>query len=107
MQVTFTKEAIEKLTPKLEANKNRVLKLKYDTEGCGCVMSGVTVLWLIEEPEADDIKLETNAAPLFVEKTKMVFLEEQLTISYNQTANCFMLKSPSQILNPRMSLLVK
>jgi uncharacterized protein YqkB len=107
MQVTFTKEAIEQITPKLEANKNRVLKLKYDTEGCGCVMSGVTVLWLVKEPEEDDVKLETNAVPLFVEKTKMVFLEEQLTISFNQSANCFMLKSPSQILNPRMSLLVK
>ncbi|QGQ47116.1 iron-sulfur cluster biosynthesis family protein [Metabacillus sediminilitoris] len=107
MQVTFTKEAIEQITPKLEANKNRVLKLKYDTEGCGCVMSGVTVLWLVKEPEEDDVKLETNAVPLFVEKTKMVFLEEQITISFNQSANCFMLKSPSQILNPRMSLLVK
>jgi uncharacterized protein YqkB len=107
MQVTFTKEAIEQITPKLEANKNRVLKLKYDTEGCGCVMSGVTVLWLVTEPEEDDVKLETNAVPLFVEKTKMVFLEEQITISFNQSANCFMLKSPSQILNPRMSLLVK
>jgi uncharacterized protein YqkB len=109
MQVTFTKEAIEQLTPKLEVNKNRALKLKYDTEGCGCVMSGVTVLWLVEveELEEDDIKIETNAAPLFVEKTKMVFLDEQLTISFNQSANCFMLKSPSHILNPRMSLLVK
>jgi uncharacterized protein YqkB len=107
MQVTFTKEAIEQITPKLVANKNRVLKLKYDTEGCGCVMSGVTVLWLVKESEEDDVKLETNAVPLFVEKTKMVFLEEQLTISFNQSANCFMLKSPSQILNPRMSLLVK
>lgn len=107
MQVTFTKEAIEQLTPKLEANKNRVLKLKYDTEGCGCVMSGVTVLWLVEELEEDDIKIETNAVPMFVEKTKMVFLDEQLTITFNQSANCFMLKSPSHILNPRMSLLVK
>jgi uncharacterized protein YqkB len=107
MQVTFTKEAIEQLTPKLEVNKNKALKLKYDTEGCGCVMSGVTVLWLVEELEEDDIKIETNAAPLFVEKTKMVFLDEQLTISFNQSANCFMLKSPSHILNPRMSLLVK
>lgn len=107
MQLTFTKEAIEQLTPKLQENKNRVLKLKYDTEGCGCVMSGVTALWLVKEQDADDVKLETNEVPLFVEKTKMVFLDEKLTISFNKTANCYMLKSPSQILNPRMSLLVK
>ncbi|MGM0874089.1 MAG: iron-sulfur cluster biosynthesis family protein [Bacillota bacterium] len=107
MQLTFTKEAIEQLAPMLEKNKNRVLKLKYDTEGCGCVMSGVTALWLVEEQDVDDVKLETNDVPLYVEKTKMVFLDEQLTISFNKTANCYMLKSPSQILNPRMSLLVK
>lgn len=107
MQLTFTKEAIEQLAPKLEENKNRVLKLKYDTEGCGCVMSGVTALWLVGEQDADDVKLETNDVPLYVEKTKMVFLDDQLTISFNKTANCYMLKSPSQILNPRMSLLVK
>jgi uncharacterized protein YqkB len=107
MQVTFTKEAIEQLAPKLEENNNRKLKLKYDTDGCGCVMSGVTALWLVDEQDKDDVELETNDVPLLVEKTKMVFLDDQLTISFNQTANCFMLKSPSQILNPRMSLLVK
>jgi uncharacterized protein YqkB len=107
MQVMFTKEAIEQIAPKLEENNNRILKLKYDTDGCGCVMSGVTALWLVDEQDKDDVELETNDVPLFVEKTKMVFLDDQLTISFNQTANCFMLKSPSQILNPRMSLLVK
>lgn len=107
MQVTFTKEAIEQLTPKLNENSERLLKLKYDTEGCGCVMSGVTALWLVEELDQGDIKLNTNHVPLLVEKTKMVFLDEELTISYNETAKSFMLKSPSQILNPRMSLLVK
>ncbi|MCM3652209.1 iron-sulfur cluster biosynthesis family protein [Metabacillus litoralis] len=107
MQLTFTEEAIEQLAPKMEENKNKILKLKYDTEGCGCVMSGVTALWLVEEQDKNDVKLETNAVPILVEKTKMVFLDEQLTITYNQTANCFMLKSPSQILNPRMNLLVK
>lgn len=107
MQVTFTKEAIEQLTPKLENNKKRFLKLKYDTEGCGCVMSGVTALWLVDEQDQDDVSIDTNHVPLLVEKTKMVFLDEQLTISYNETAKSFMLKSPSQILNPRMSLIVK
>jgi len=107
MEVTFTKEAIEQLTPKLNENNERLLKLKYDTDGCGCVMSGVTALWLVEEQDQGDIRIETNHVPLLVEKTKMVFLDEQLTISYNETAKSFMLKSPSQILNPRMSLLLK
>ncbi|PMC39782.1 heme biosynthesis protein HemY [Bacillus sp. UMB0899] len=107
MQVTFSKEAIEQLTPKLNDNKDRQLKLKYDTDGCGCVMSGVTALWLVEQEDQGDVKLDTNLVPLLVEKTKMVFLDEQLTITYNEAAKSFMLKSPSQILNPRMSILLK
>ncbi|WP_226666975.1 iron-sulfur cluster biosynthesis family protein [Metabacillus litoralis] len=107
MEITMTKEAIEQLAPIIEGNKARHMKMKYDTEGCGCVMSGVTALWLVNEVEEDDVKIETNYIPLFVEKTKMVFLDEVLTISYNKTANSYMLKSPSQILNPRMNLLVK
>ena len=70
-------------------------------------MSGVTAMWLVEKEDHGDVKLDTNLVPLLVEKNKMVFLDEQLTVSYNETANSFMLKSPSQILNPRMSLLVK
>lgn len=107
MKITMTKEAIDHLTPVIEKNEGRYLKMKYDTEGCGCVMSGVTALWLVEKLDDDDVKIETNYVPLIVEKTKMVFLDEELTVSYNKTANCYMLKSPSQILNPRMSLLVK
>ncbi|MGM7721292.1 iron-sulfur cluster biosynthesis family protein [uncultured Metabacillus sp.] len=107
MKLTFTKEALEQLSPKLKENKDKVLKVKYDTEGCGCVMSGVTSLWLVDELDDDDVELATNDVPLYVEKTKMVFLDEELTITFNKTANCYMLKSPSQILNPRMSLLVK
>ncbi len=107
MHIQFTTEAIGKLQEKLKENQSRYVKLKYDTDGCGCVMSGVTALWLVEEVESDDVKVETNDIPLYVERTKMVFLDEELTISFNASANCYMLKSPSQILNPRMSLLVK
>jgi len=107
MQVTFTDEAIQQLEPKLAENNERFLKIKYDTEGCGCVMSGVTALWLVEEQDQDDVNIETNYVPLVVERTKMVFLDDQLTVSYNESARSFMLKSPSQILNPRMSLVVK
>ncbi|MED4453606.1 iron-sulfur cluster biosynthesis family protein [Metabacillus fastidiosus] len=105
MEITFTKEAIEKLTDKIPSNKK--LKLKYDTDGCGCVVSGVAALWIVDEIEEDDQEVETNFVPVVIEKTKMVFLDENLTISFNETANTFMLTSPSQILNPRMSLIEK
>ncbi|MFD1777226.1 MULTISPECIES: iron-sulfur cluster biosynthesis family protein [Fredinandcohnia] len=103
MNVTFSERAIEKLNSQIK-NKDNKLKLKYETEGCGCVMSGVTALWLVDSGDEDDLILETNYQPLLVEKSKMVFLDENMTVDFIETANCFMLKSPNEILNPRLRL---
>lgn len=105
MEITFTQEAIEKLTGQIPSESQ--LKLKYDTDGCGCVVSGVAALWAVNEIDEDDQEVKTNFIPVLVEKTKIVFLDEKLTISFNEAANSFMLTSPSQILNPRMSFIVK
>ncbi|WP_010284441.1 iron-sulfur cluster biosynthesis family protein [Bacillus timonensis] len=103
MNVSFTDRAIEKLNTQIK-NKDRKLKLKYETEGCGCVVSGVTALWLVDSGDEDDITLHTNYQPLLVEKSKMVFLDETMTIDFIEAANCYMLKSPNEILNPRLRL---
>ncbi|MBD1378735.1 iron-sulfur cluster biosynthesis family protein [Metabacillus arenae] len=105
MQITLTDKAIQKIHEKL--TENHKLKLKYDTDGCGCVVSGVTVLWAIEKEEEDDLLVETNDLPIYVEKSKMVFLDEQMTIDFQDKVNTFVLKCPSQILNPRMSFIKK
>ncbi|WP_449536845.1 iron-sulfur cluster biosynthesis family protein [Ferdinandcohnia sp. Marseille-Q9671] len=101
MKVTFTERAIEKLNSQIK-NEDKKLKLKYQTEGCGCVMSGVTALWLVESEDYDDLTLETNYRPLLVEKSKMVFLDENMTVDVVETANCYQLRSPNEILNPRL-----
>ncbi|WP_453995224.1 iron-sulfur cluster biosynthesis family protein [Bacillus nitroreducens] len=103
MNITFTERAIEKLNLNIH-NQDKQLKLKYETDGCGCVMSGVTALWLVDSGDEDDLTLETNYQPILVEKSKMVFLDEEMTIDFIETANCYMLKSPNQILNPRLRL---
>ncbi|AZB43445.1 iron-sulfur cluster biosynthesis family protein [Bacillus sp. FJAT-42376] len=107
MNVTFTEKAMERIAPSLREHPEARLKLKYDTEGCGCVVSGVAALWLVKETEEDDLKIETNFKPVYLEKTKMVFLDENMTVDFLESANTFALKSPSQMLNPRMSLVVK
>ncbi|WP_078413675.1 iron-sulfur cluster biosynthesis family protein [Priestia abyssalis] len=107
MNITFTDKAMEKIQLKLSDSKGKQLKLKYDTEGCGCVVSGVSALWIVSEREEDDINISTNFQPLLMEKTKQVFFDEEMTIDFVKSANSFMLKSPNQILNPRMSLVDK
>ncbi|MTH52286.1 iron-sulfur cluster biosynthesis family protein [Bacillus mangrovi] len=107
MKFTFTQRAIDRIAPVLDGHPDAHLKLKYDTEGCGCVVSGVAALWIVRETEEDDIEVNTNYKPVLLEKTKLVFLDEEMTVDFLESANTFALKSPSQMLNPRMSLTVK
>ncbi|MCM3704631.1 MULTISPECIES: iron-sulfur cluster biosynthesis family protein [Cytobacillus] len=106
MEITLTELAAEKLSGRI-AGKEGFIKLKYDIDGCGCVVSGVAALWLVEELDEDDREIQTNTGSIYVEKSKEVFLDENLTIDFSEKANCFQLKSPNQYLNPRMSLIDK
>ncbi|WP_309476849.1 iron-sulfur cluster biosynthesis family protein [Bacillus sp. ISL-34] len=102
MYIEWTETAAEKMAGKVQGQEG-YLQLKYDTDGCGCVVSGVTALWWVNEPEEGTEKVETNGIPLYVEKSKMIFLDEVMKIDFVPEANSFQLKSPNQILNPRMS----
>lgn len=107
MNITFTEKALEKITMKIQ-DKNGYIKLKYDTDGCGCAVSGVAVLWFVKELDwDDDQKVETNGYPVYVEKSKEVFFDEDMIIDFAESANCFQLKSMQQYLNPRMSFIIK
>ena len=105
MELTITDIAAEKMNERI-ANREGYLKLKYDTDGCGCAVNGVVVLWFVPELEADDIAIETNDRTIYVEKSKTIFFDEQMKIDFSNATNCFQLKSPEQILNGFMSLLI-
>ncbi|WP_313798402.1 iron-sulfur cluster biosynthesis family protein [Cytobacillus sp.] len=104
MEIIVTEAAANKIKVKRSGKNSSHLKLKYDTEGCGCVVSGVSALWLVNELEDDDYEIHTNIGSIYIEKSKEVFFEETMTIDFSEKANCFQLKSPNQYLNPRMSL---
>ncbi|MBW7649697.1 iron-sulfur cluster biosynthesis family protein [Anoxybacillus sp. ST4] len=101
MNVTLTKRAIEHLR-RVQGNKH--VKLIYDTDGCGCAVNGVPVLLLIDELDEHDVAIETNDVPIWMEKHQLIFFDDEMTIDVVDGAGCFQLKSPNQILNPRMSL---
>ncbi|MFJ5621206.1 iron-sulfur cluster biosynthesis family protein [Peribacillus loiseleuriae] len=102
MKIEWTEKAKQKMTEILNG-QDGYMKLKYDTEGCGCVMSGVTALWLVRETEADDELVDTNLMPVYIERTKAVFLDEIMKIDFVPEVNSFQLKSPNGMLNPRLS----
>jgi uncharacterized protein YqkB len=106
MEITITRAAAEKIAEKI-AGREGFLKLKYDTEGCGCAVNGVAALWFVPEVEDTDIAIETNSQTLYVEKSKMVFFDDQMMIDFSPSTHWFQLKSPQQILNGQLNLIIK
>lgn len=105
MEIVITDPAAAKLKEKT-TNLNGFLKLKYDTDGCGCAVNGVVALWFVPGLEDDDIAIETNAQTIYVEKAKTIFLDEKMKLDYSNTTNWFKLSSDQETLNGQMSLIV-
>ncbi|SFC43068.1 Uncharacterized protein YqkB [Bacillus sp. OV322] len=101
MKIEWTEAAMKKIQEKLNGTKG-FLKLKYDTDGCGCVVSGVTALWLVDEIDEEDIKTETSIGDIYLERSKLIFLDESMKVDFSPEANSFMLKTSNEILNPRL-----
>lgn len=106
MNITITDEAQKVLKAKI-ADRPGYLKIKYDTEGCGCAVSGIPVLEYVEQKEHGDIEIETEAMPVLVEKSKQVFYDKNLKIDFSKSSNTFQLKSPGEILNGRMNFFIR
>jgi uncharacterized protein YqkB len=106
MNITITNEAQEVLKAKIGDKKGH-LRIKYETEGCGCVMSGIPVLEYVQQTGHDDITIDTGSIPVIVEKSKQVFYDKNLKIDFSSSVKMFQLKSPGQILNGRMNFFIR
>ncbi|OZM58700.1 hypothetical protein CIB95_03790 [Lottiidibacillus patelloidae] len=105
MNITFTDEAVKRLEKLMCELETSVLQLKYDTDGCGCVVNGVAMLFISEKAESDYLKVDTNYKPIYLPKEAIVYWDDNMTIGYVEKYNCFQLKSSVQMINPRMSLI--
>lgn len=104
MKISISEAASRQIKQKM-GEKNLILKLKYETDGCGCVVSGVPTLQLINKQDLDsnDMLIETDKLDIYIEKSKAIFFDEEMKIDYSQETQSFRLTSPGQILNGRMS----
>ncbi|WP_044896433.1 iron-sulfur cluster biosynthesis family protein [Bacillus alveayuensis] len=107
MKITFTNKAIAKLLETVNNEQDCYVKLKYDTEGCGCTVSGIASLWIVKDIDDEDLRIKTNFLPVYVEKSEWIFFDEDMKIDFHESAHTYMLMSPQQVLNPRMSCVVK
>jgi uncharacterized protein YqkB len=105
LNITFTEVAKNRLETITDNIERYVLQLKYDTDGCGCVVNGVAMLVVSQNPVEDYLKVETNYHSIYLPKEAIVYWDEDMTIDYLEKYNCFQLKSKIQMINPRMSLI--
>src|SRR5690554_2241218 len=82
-----------------------MLKLAYDAEGCGCIVSGMAQLWVVSTPDEYDVYSNEDPIPILYDSRHEVFFEESLKIDYQPKTRSFILKSNQQIYNSGMRLI--
>lgn len=102
MRIHWSDEAIKAALAHFPANT--VWKLVYDSEGCGCAVSGVPALWAIDAPADDELPIASNAFTVWIEQRHVVFFEESMRISYVSDTKSFKLSSDNQIYTSRLPL---
>ena len=96
MLIQLSQRAEAKLTEKIGA-KPGIIRLIYDTEGCGCAVNGVPGLRIIGQPEQDDVSLEVEGSvPLVMNRMQMLFFEEEMKLDLPEGDFTFRLDSKSQ-----------
>ncbi|CAM4406951.1 uncharacterized protein YqkB [Paenibacillus endophyticus] len=106
MHIIFSKTAVDRLSPYLTDGKTE-LKLLHDTEGCGCVVSGVPALQLITEPSVDDKLAQGEPFDFYYEPRHEVYYEPRMRVDYDAARDSFSLKSDSQIYTTNLRFLTK
>ncbi|MFS0613799.1 iron-sulfur cluster biosynthesis family protein [Lederbergia ruris] len=109
MKLSITPEAAKQIEQKMNTDHS-IVTLKYETEGCGCAVSGIPTLELINQKnlnEEEYMRIATNAMDVYIEKAKIVFFDDEMKIGFLPKKQTFQLSSPSEILNGRMSCQIK
>lgn len=95
MKITCTVDAAQQLRRRF--HHNGLYKLAYDAEGCGCAVSGVPALWLVDGTGPLDVSAESDPLPFIYEKRHELFFEDRLKLDYCHEKRMFRLTSSGQI----------
>ncbi|CAM3864678.1 iron-sulfur cluster biosynthesis family protein [Cohnella lubricantis] len=101
MRISWSEQAVQAIREQLDAD-SIALRLVYDTEGCGCAVNGVTALWAVAAPQADDVQAEGGPIAVWYDKQQEIFWDEELRISYAPERRTFVLASDGQIYSNRL-----
>lgn len=97
MKLHITEKAYHKLND-LNQDRNKILALTYDTEGCGCGVNGMPTFLLVSEAEENTEEVDCDQYTVTVHKQQATFFAEEMKLDYNGAT--FRLSSPNEMLNP-------
>lgn len=109
MEIHFTEVAEREILFRLDST-TCTLFLVFDSEGCGCSVSGVPTLWAISNPIPNTIRLvkaSSNIFETFYKPQQEIFFDNMMVIDYTYENRCFRLSSDGQTFNNRMQLIDK
>ncbi|ELK44898.1 iron-sulfur cluster biosynthesis family protein [Halobacillus sp. ACCC02827] len=97
MKLRITDEAMEQLK-RMEETERPIIRLFYDTEGCGCGVNGLPMIRFDDKRYDTDKEVENEAYPVVIDDQQSVFFKQEMKLDFAK--GTFRLSSPDGILNP-------
>jgi len=103
MNIQPSTAAINKLIEQFPEDE-RIIKLIYDIEGCGCAVDGVVQLCRVQKQQSEDAVAYAGPITLLYDPKQEVFFEDHLMLDYDSSRRGFSLKSKNQIYHSNLSI---
>ncbi|WP_171051716.1 iron-sulfur cluster biosynthesis family protein [Alteribacter natronophilus] len=104
MNLQVKKEARQVILDSLAVTGEAIVEIEHDTDGCGCVVSGVArLVQLVEKPEKyETLTSDLEGVTFVMDPQVSVFFDTDIIIDHQNGR--LQLKSPNEMLNPRLKL---
>lgn len=101
MKLRITDEAKQRLEQMKDPDRP-IIRLFYDTEGCGCGVNGLPTIRLENKERDTDQKVDNEDYPVIIDQQQAIFFKKDMKLDFAK--GTFRLSSPDGILNPIISI---
>lgn len=101
MNIECTPYALEQLKMRF-GSPLPAFRLVYDSEGCGCAVSGVPALWAASASAPGDVPADSQTLTIWHDPRHTLFFEDHLRISWLPDRGSFALSGDGQIYTTRL-----
>lgn len=100
MELRITDEAKQQLVA-MKDPERPIIRLFYDTEGCGCGVNGLPTIRLEKEVRDTDEDVDNEDYRVIIDQQQATFFKPDMKLDF--VKGSFRLSSPEGILNPIIS----